>query len=333
MGISLRHRDFLKEVDFTPAEWCHLLDLAGQLKTARRTGTEIPALTGRNIALVFEKTSTRTRCAFEVAAYEQGARVTYLDGQSSQLGHKESIADTARVLARLYDGIEYRGWGQERVEEFAHHADVPVWNGLTTQWHPTQSLCDLLTMREHAVKPDAEITLAYLGDAGNNVGNSLLVGAAMLGMDVRMVAPAAHQTPPSVLAQARAVAERTGARVMITEDVDAGVADADFVYTDVWVSMGEPKDTWTARVAALRPYQVNATLLQRTGNPDVRFMHCLPALHDRSTTVGEDVYQATGMDGLEVTHDVFESERSIVFAQSENRMHTIKAVLVATLAG
>jgi ornithine carbamoyltransferase len=331
MSYNLRNRSFLKELDFSPAEWRHLLGLAAALKRAKYAGTERPRLAGRNLALIFEKTSTRTRCAFEVAAHDQGAHVTFLDPVSSQLGHKESVADTARVLGRLYDGIEYRGFGQPVVETLAGNAGVPVWNGLTDEWHPTQSLCDLLTMREHCAKHDTEIAFAYCGDAHNNVANSLLVAGAMLGMDVRMVAPPSRWNPPDVVKRARAIAEDTGARITQTADAGAGVRGVDFVYTDVWLSMGEPKQAWAERIDLLGPYQVNAELLRATGNPAVRFMHCLPAFHDRQTTLGEQLYEQTGLGELEVTDEVFESPASIVFDQAENRMHTIKAVLVATL--
>ncbi|WP_168582750.1 ornithine carbamoyltransferase [Gephyromycinifex aptenodytis] len=331
MAFSLRHRNFLKELDFTPQEWRHLLQLANDLKRAKYAGIEVPRLRGKNIALIFEKTSTRTRCAFEVAAYDQGAGVTYLDPSGSQIGHKESMKDTARVLGRMYDGIEYRGSSQELVETLGEFAGVPVWNGLTNEWHPTQMLADQLTMREFSVKPDREIAYAYLGDARNNVGNSLLISGAMMGMDVRMVAPKELQNSAEIVAKAREIAETTGARITITDDVKAGVAGADFLYTDVWVSMGEPKEVWNERIEMLRDYQINAELMAATGNPETKFMHCLPAFHDRNTKVGEDLFQATGMEALEVTDEVFESEASIVFDQAENRMHTIKAVLVATL--
>lgn len=333
MGFNLRNRSFLKEVDFTPKEWTFLLDLAAELKVAKYAGSEQPRLTGKNIALIFEKTSTRTRCAFEVAAFDQGARVTYLDPSGSQIGHKESMADTARVLGRMYDGIEYRGAAQTNVETLAAYAGVPVWNGLTDEWHPTQTLCDMLTMREHCGKPDQEISFAYLGDARNNVGNSLLVAGAMMGMDVRIVAPQKLWNHPDVVAQALEIADDTGARIRHTESVDEGVAGVDFLYTDVWVSMGEPKEVWDERIELLRPYQVTMDVVKATGNPRVKFMHCLPAFHDRHTTVGEDIFQKTGLDALEVTDEVFESRHSIVFDQAENRMHTIKAVLVATLGG
>jgi ornithine carbamoyltransferase len=331
MAFTLRHRNFLKELDFTPREWRHLLALSADLKAAKYAGTERQRLRGKNIALIFEKTSTRTRCAFEVAAYDQGAQVTYLEPSGSQIGHKESMKDTARVLGRMYDGIEYRGSAQENVEILGKYAGVPVWNGLTDEWHPTQMLCDMLTMREWSDKADGEISFAYLGDARNNVGNSLLVSGAMMGMDVRMVAPRTLWNEDAVVAQARAIAERTGARITHTEDVAEGVRGADFLYTDVWVSMGEPKEVWDERIALLKDYQVNSAMLEMTGNPAVRFMHCLPAFHDRNTAVGADIYEKTGMDALEVTDEVFESEASIVFDQAENRMHTIKAILVATL--
>lgn len=331
MAFNLRNRSFVKELDVTPTEWKHLLDLAASLKAAKYAGTEQPRLVGKNIALIFEKTSTRTRCAFEVAAFDQGARVTYLDPSGSQIGHKESMKDTARVLGRMYDGIEYRGSSQEHVETLARFAGVPVWNGLTDDWHPTQTLCDMLTMREHCGKPDSEIAFAYLGDARNNVGNSLLVAGAMMGMDVRIVAPRQQWNHDEVVAKAKAIAAATGARITHTEDVEAGVAGVDVLYTDVWVSMGEPKEIWDERIGLLKPYQVNMAVVQATGNPGVKFMHCLPAFHDRNTTVGEEIYQRTGLESLEVTDEVFESEHSIVFDQAENRMHTIKAVLVATL--
>ena len=333
MTNNLSGRNFLKEVDFTAPEWLELLTLSASLKEDKAAGRELKHLRGKNIALIFEKTSTRTRCAFEVAAFDQGAHVTYLDSSGSQIGHKESMKDTARVLGRMYDGIQYRGSRQELVETLGEFAGVPVWNGLTDQWHPTQSLCDMLTMRESCPKPDREIVFAYCGDARNNVGNSLLLGGALMGMDVRMVAPRELWNTDEVIAAATAIAETTGARITHTEDVGEGVAGVDFVYTDVWVSMGEPKEKWAERIELLHPYQVNADLMKRTGNPDVRFMHCLPAFHDRQTTVGEQLFQATGRDALEVTDEVFESEASIVFDQAENRMHSIKAILVATLGG
>ncbi|WGY04501.1 ornithine carbamoyltransferase [Nocardioides sp. QY071] len=331
MASPLRNRSFLKELDLTPEEWRYLLDLAAALKTAKRAGTEQPRLAGKNIALIFEKTSTRTRCAFEAAAHDQGAHVTYLDPTGSQIGHKESMADTARVLGRMYDGIEFRGSRQADVEVLAQRSGVPVWNGLTDEWHPTQALCDMLTMREHAAKPDQAISFAYLGDARNNVGNSLLVAGAMMGMDVRVVAPRALWPADGVVARARQLAEQTAAQLLLTDDVGEGVAGVDFLYTDVWLSMGEPKERWPERIALLRDYQVDMAVVKATGNPDVRFLHCLPAFHDRHTTVGEEIFQQTGLTALEVTDEVFESRHSIVFDQAENRMHTIKAVLVATL--
>jgi ornithine carbamoyltransferase len=328
---NLRNRNFLKELDFTPGDWKLLLDLSASLKSAKYTGTEQPRLVGKNIALIFEKTSTRTRCAFEVAAFDQGAHVTYLDPTGSQIGHKESMKDTARVLGRYYDGIEYRGSKQELVEILGEFAGVPVWNGLTDEWHPTQMLCDMLTMREHVDKPDRDITFAYCGDARNNMGNSLLVTGAMMGMDVRIVGPRVRWNDDAIVQQARDIAARSGARITHTEDVGEGVRGVDYVCTDVWVSMGEPKEVWSERVELLTPYQVNAALMAATENPDAKFMHCLPAFHDRNTTVGEQIYQQTGMAALEVTDEVFESPASIVFDQAENRMHTIKAVMVATL--
>jgi ornithine carbamoyltransferase len=330
--VNLRHRNFLKELDFTPPEWKFLLGLSADLKAAKYVGTERQRLRGKNVALIFEKTSTRTRCAFEVAAYDQGAAITYLDPSGSQIGHKESMADTARVLGRYYDGIEYRGSAHANVEVLGDHAGVPVWNGLTDDWHPTQSLCDVLTMREHTPKPDREIAFAYCGDARNNVGNSLLVAGAMTGMDVRMVAPEQLRNEDAVVRAAREVAEGTGARITLTSDVEEGVRGVDYLYTDVWVSMGEPKEVWDERIGLLRPYQVNMDMVRTTGNPSVRFMHCLPAFHDDKTVVGKEIAEKTGLsDGLEVSHEVFESPHSIVFDQAENRMHTIKAIMVATL--
>lgn len=331
MPHPLHGRSFLKELDFTPEEWRSLLDLSADLKAEKRSGTETQRLAGKNIALIFEKTSTRTRCSFEVAAFDQGAHVTYLEPSGSQMGHKESVADTARVLGRFYDGIEYRGKSQEAVKILAAQSGVPVWNGLTDEWHPTQMLADQLTMREHSGKADGDIAFAYLGDARNNVGNSLLISGAMLGMDVRMVAPKELQNSAEIVATAREIAATTGARITITDDVAKGVKGADFIYTDVWVSMGEPKEVWDERIALLKDYQVNAALMAGTGNPDVKFLHCLPAFHDRGTKVGEDIFQKTGMTALEVTDEVFESPGSVVFDQAENRMHTIKAVMVATL--
>ena len=331
MTGSLTGRHFLKEQDFTPGEWRALLDLTGELKAARAAGTEVQRLSGANIALIFEKTSTRTRSAFEVAAHQQGAHVTQMDGNSSQLGHKESPADTARVLSRLFDGIEYRGAKQATVETIAKYSAVPVWNGLTDEWHPTQSLCDMFTMREASGKDDHDIAFAYVGDARFNVGCSLLIGGGLLGMDVRMVAPNKLQPPAEVVAAARELAEQTGARITLTEDLD-GVKGCDFLHTDIWVSMGEPESVWTERILLLKDYQVNTALMERTGVDDVKFMHCLPAYHNRDTSVGEQVFQRFGLPELEVTDEVFESEASIVFDQAENRMHSIKAILVATLS-
>ena len=331
MGSLLFGRHFLKELDFTAVEWGSLLELAAELKAAKKAGREVQRLVGKNIALIFEKTSTRTRCSFEVAAYDQGARVTYLDPSGSQMGHKESVADTARVLGRFYDGIEFRGKEQAHVETLAELSGVPVWNGLTDQWHPTQMLADQLTMIEHSGKPIQQIAFAYLGDARNNVANSLLISAALMGMDVRMVAPAQLQPETEIIDAAHDLAATSGARITITDDPTTGVAGVDFLYTDVWVSMGEPKEVWDERINLLRPYQINQALVQATGNPNVKFLHCLPAFHDRNTTVGQDIYTKTGMDGLEVTDDVFESPLNAAFDQAENRMHTIKAVMVATL--
>jgi ornithine carbamoyltransferase len=333
MAIDLRNRSLTKLLDFTPEEIRFLLALSADLKAAKASGREQPRLVGRNIALIFEKTSTRTRVAFEVAAYDQGAHVTYLGPSGTQIGHKESMKDTARVLGRLYDGIEYRGFGQEVVEELARYAGVPVWNGLTDEFHPTQILADVLTMSEHSAKPLAGIAYCYLGDARNNMGNSLLVGGAKLGMDVRLCAPPSLWPEDDLVETCRAIAADTGARITLTDDPAEGVAGVDFLYTDVWVSMGEDASVWEDRVRLLLPYQVNGDLIALTGNPDVKFMHCLPAFHDRETKVGAEMFQRFGLDGMEVTDEVFESERSIVWDQAENRMHTIKAVMVATIAG
>jgi len=329
--VNLKNRSFLKLLDFTPEEIQYLLDLAAELKADKKAGREHKTLVGKNIALIFEKTSTRTRCSFEVAAYDQGAHVTYLGPSGSQIGIKETMKDTARVLGRMYDGIEYRGFAQKTVEELSEYSGVPVWNGLTNEFHPTQILADFLTMREHSNKPLNQISYAYLGDARFNMGNSLLVGGAKMGMDVRVVAPKSLQPAAELVAECRKVAEQTGARITITDDVDAGVKGCDFIYTDIWVSMGEPDEVWKERISLLKPYQVNASLMKRTGNPDCKFMHCLPSYHNRDTKAGEDVYQKFGMDGVEVTEEVFESPASIVFDEAENRMHTIKAVMVATL--
>ncbi|MEU6658470.1 ornithine carbamoyltransferase [Streptomyces sp. NPDC046821] len=328
---DLTGRHFLKEVDFTAEEFRGLVDLAAELKAAKKAGTETRRLAGRNIALIFEKTSTRTRCAFEVAAADQGASTTYLDPTGSQMGHKESIRDTARVLGRMFDAIEYRGDSQPGVEELAAFAGVPVYNGLTDDWHPTQMLADVLTMTEHSSKPLAEIAFAYLGDARFNMGNSYLVTGALLGMDVRIVAPRAYWPSEEIIAQARKLAETSGARLTLTEDVAEGVAGADFVATDIWVSMGEPKEVWAERIKALAPYAVTMDVLRATGNADVKFMHCLPAFHDLGTKVGREIHETYGLESLEVTDEVFESAHSVVFDEAENRLHTIKAVMVATL--
>ncbi len=331
MTDLLKNRSFLKLLDFTPEEIEYLLDLAADLKRAKKEGTEKPRLTGKNIALIFEKTSTRTRCAFEVAAHDQGAHVTYLGPTGSQIGVKESMRDTARVLGRMFDGIEYRGFGQDIVEELAQYAGVPVWNGLTNEFHPTQILADFLTMREHTDKPLNQVSYAYLGDARYNMGNSLLVGGAKMGMDVRIVAPKALQPAKELVDQCQAIARETGARITITDNPEAGVKGCDFVLTDVWVSMGEPAEVWKERIGLLKRYQVNSALMAATGNPACKFMHCLPAYHNLETKVGREVYEKFGLDGVEVTEEVFESPASIVFDEAENRMHTIKAVMVATL--
>lgn len=330
--VNLRNRHFLKEVDFSAGELEHLLRLSAALKMVKYAGTEVPQLTGKEIALIFEKTSTRTRSAFEVAAYDQGAHVTYLDPSGSQIGHKESIADTARVLGRMYDGIEFRGSAQSAVEELARYAGVPVYNGLTDEWHPTQMLADFLTMHEASHKPYDALSYCYMGDARSNVGRSLLVMGAIMGADVRICGPQELLPPADVRAIAEQRATESGALVTVTDDPDEALPGADFVYTDVWVSMGEPKEVWDERVKLLAPYQVNSAAMKRTGNRRARFLHCLPAFHDANTTVGAQIMEHTGMrDGLEVTHEVFESPASIVFDQAENRLHTIKAVLVATL--
>ena len=330
---NLKGRSFCKELDFTTDEWLDLIQLAGELKAARREGREEQRLVGKHVALLFEKTSTRTRCAFEIAVAEQGGHTTYLDPSGSQIGHKESAADTARVLGRWYAGIEFRGSAQSDVETLAEHAGVPVFNGLTDDWHPTQMLADQLTMREHSEKPLQEVAFAFMGDARNNVGNSLLISGAMMGMDVRMVAPKELQNAEDIVAKAREIAAETGARITITDDPAEGVKGVDFIYTDVWVSLGEPKEIWAQRIELLKPYQVNRELMDAAGNPSVKFMHCLPAFHDLETSVGKEIHEEVGLEGIEVTHDVFESDASIVFDQAENRMHTIKAVLVALIVG
>lgn len=330
MGM-LKQKHFLKLLDYTPAEIQTLLDLAASLKAEKKNAAEQPRLTGKNIALIFEKTSTRTRCAFEVAAHDQGAHVTYLDSSGSQIGHKESIRDTARVLGRMYDAIEYRGYGQEIVEQLAEYAGVPVINGLTNEYHPTQMLADLLTMKENSKKPLNQIAYAYVGDARYNMGNSLLVAGAKMGMDVRIGAPRAFWPNDALVEQCRSIAKQTGARITLTEDAAAAVDQADFIHTDVWVSMGEAKETWKERIEQLRPYRVDARLMAASNNPEVKFMHCLPAIHNRDTQVGQWLFNEFSLDGAEVSEEVFESIASIVFEQAENRMHTIKAVLVALL--
>jgi ornithine carbamoyltransferase len=331
VGYNLRNRSFTKLLDFSPREIRYLLDLSRDLKRAKYGGYEQQHLKGKNIAIIFEKTSTRTRVAFEVAAYDQGAHVTYLGPSGTQIGHKESMKDTARVLGRIYDGIEYRGFGQEIVEELAQYAGVPVWNGLTDEFHPTQILADFLTMTEFSDKPLHDISYCYLGDARNNMGDSLLVGGAKMGMDVRLCGPKHLWPDKDLVKTSQAVAKETGAKVTLTDDPAVGVKGVDFLYTDVWVSMGEDPSVWDERVKLLKPYQVNAKLVTATGNPKVKFMHCLPAFHDRETKVGEEMFERFGLEGMEVTNDVFESERAIVWDQAENRMHTIKAVMVATI--
>ncbi|MCP4818263.1 MAG: ornithine carbamoyltransferase [Shimia sp.] len=330
MSFNLKGRSYLKIADFSQREMLFLLDLARDLKRAKYARAEQQSLVGKNIALIFEKTSTRTRCAFEVAAYDQGANITYLDPAGSQIGHKESMKDTARVLGRMFDGIEYRGAGQKMVQELSDYAGVPVYNGLTDEWHPTQMLAAMLTMVEHADKPRKDIAYAYIGDCRSNMGNSLLMLGAIMGCDVRMISPVGTQPEPEIQALAQERAAQTGARITITDDI-AAVEGADFVHTDVWVSMGEPKEVWAERIDMLMPYQVNMDLMKRTGNPNAKFMHCLPAFHNLETKVGRDIHEQFGITEMEVTEDVFESHMNIAFEQAENRMHTIKAVLVATL--
>ena len=331
MAFNLRNRNFLKLLDFTPEEVKFLLELSKELKAAKYAGTERQRLKGKNVVLLFAKDSTRTRCAFEVAALDQGAGVTYLGPSGSQMGKKESMKDTARVLGRMYDGIEYRGYGQEIVEELGAYAGVPVWNGLTNEFHPTQILADFLTIMEHSNKPLRDVTLAYLGDARNNMGNSLMVGCAKMGMKFRAVAPKKLWPEEKLVEQCKEIAKETGATITLTEDPVEGVKGADFLYTDVWVSMGEPDEVWNERINMMKPYQINMEMIKNTGNPDVKFMHCLPAFHNRETTVGEEIFQKFGLESMEVTEDVFESKHSIVFDEAENRLHTIKAVMVATL--
>lgn len=321
----------MKLLDFTPEEIKFLLTLAVDLKKAKYTGTEQPTLKGKNIVLLFEKDSTRTRCSFEVAALDQGAHVTYLGPSGSQMGKKESMKDTARVLGRIYDGIEYRGYSQEIVEALGKYSGVPVWNGLTTEFHPTQILADFMTMMEHCDKPLNKMSFCFLGDAHNNVGNSLMVGAAKMGMDFRAAAPKECQPDKKLVEECKKIAKETGAKITITDDVDKAVKGVDFLYTDVWVSMGEPAEVWAQRIKLLSPYQVNASVVKKTGNPNVKFLHCLPSFHNRETVIGEDIYQKYGIEAMEVTDEVFESPMSIVFDEAENRLHTIKAVMVATL--
>lgn len=331
MAFNLRNRNLLTLMDFTTKEINFLLKLSLDLKAAKYAGTEQQKLKGKNIALIFEKASTRTRCAFETAAYDQGANVTYLGPSGSQIGKKESMKDTARVLGRMYDGIEYRGFAQEKVNDLGTFSGVPVWNGLTTEFHPTQVLADFMTMIEHSNKPLNKIKFAYLGDAKNNMGNSLMVGGAKMGMDVRLVAPKSVQPEAELVAQCKSTAKETGAKITITDNVAEGVKDVDFLYTDVWVSMGEPDKVWEERTKLLKPYQINSKVIKLTGNPKVKFMHCLPAFHNRETIIGEEIFQKYGLNGMEVTEEVFESEASIVFDEAENRVHTIKAIMVATL--
>lgn len=331
MAFNLRNRNFLKLLDFTPQEIKYLLQLSADLKKAKYAGTEQQRLKGKNIVLLFEKDSTRTRCAFEVAALDQGAHVTYLGPSGSQMGKKESMKDTARVLGRMYDGIEYRGYGQDIVEALGKYAGVPVWNGLTNEFHPTQILADFLTMQEHSDKPLHQISFAFLGDARNNMGNSLMVGAAKMGMDFRAVGPKELHPNEELVATCRAIAKETGAKITVTDSVAEGVKGVDFLYTDVWVSMGEPAEEWARRIKMMTPYQVNMQMMKMTGNPNVKFMHCLPAFHNRETAVGEDIFQKFGLAEMEVSEEVFESPNSIVFDEAENRLHTIKAVMVATL--
>ncbi len=331
MSFQLKNRHFLKLLDFTPEEINYLLELSFELKKTRNAGSEKQYLMGKNIALIFEKSSTRTRCSFEVAAFDQGARVTYLGPSGSQIGSKESMKDTARVLGRMYDGIEYRGYGQHIIDDLAKYSGVPVWNGLTNEFHPTQVLADLMTMMEHSKKPLHEIKFCYLGDARNNMGNSLMVGSAKMGIDFRAAAPKQCQPKDELVNVCKNIASETGAKITLTEDIYKAVKNVDFLYTDVWVSMGEPDSVWEERIKLLKPYQINKKVLEITGNPNVKFLHCLPAFHNRETKVGEEIYKKFGLEAMEVTDEVFESEASIVFDEAENRVHTIKAVMVATL--
>ena len=332
MAINLYKRHFLKLLDFTPEEIGYLLYLAGKLKRDKKEGVEKKYLKGKNIALIFEKSSTRTRSAFEVASFDQGARVSYIGPTGSQIGHKETMKDTARVLGRMYDGIEYRGYGQSIIEELAAYAGVPVWNGLTNEFHPTQILADFMTMMESSKKTLDKLSLCYLGDARYNMGNSLMVGSAKMGVDFRIAAPKSYQPSKKLVDQCKEIAATTGAKITITDDLKIAVKNTDFLYTDVWVSMGEPDSVWEERISALKPYQVNKKTIMATNNPNVKFLHCLPAFHNRDTKVGEEIFQKFGLDGMEVTEEVFESDCSIVFDEAENRLHTIKAVMVATLS-
>jgi ornithine carbamoyltransferase len=331
MSFNLRNRNFLKELDFTPQELKFLLDLAIDLKKAKYAGTEQPRLKGKNIALIFEKASTRTRCAFETAAFDQGACVTYLGPEGSHIGKKETMKDTARVLGRMYDGIEYRGFGQSIVEELGKYAGVPVWNGLTNEFHPTQILADFMTMMEHSDKPLNKISFCYCGDARFNMGNSLMIGAAKMGMDFRAAAPGKYWPSQELIDASLEIAGETGAKILLTENAEEAVRNVDFIYTDVWVSMGEPTNLWEERIREMLPYQVNKELMDKSRNPDVKFMHCLPAFHNADTQVGKEIHASYGLNGMEVTEEVFESPASIVFDEAENRLHTIKAVMVATL--
>ncbi len=331
MAFNLRNRNFLKLLDFTPREIQYMLKLAADLKAAKYAGTEQQRLKGKNVVLLFEKDSTRTRCSFEVAAYDQGANVTYLGPAGSQMGKKESMKDTARVLGRIYDGIEYRGYSQEIVETLGKYAGVPVWNGLTTEFHPTQILADFLTMMENTDKPLSEVSFAYLGDARNNMGNSLMVGAAKMGMDFRAIAPKQYLPEQELVNTCLEIAKETGAKITLTDNIDEGVKGVDFLYSDVWVSMGEPEEEWAKRINLMKPYQVNMDVVKKTGNKNVKFLHCLPSFHNRETRIGEEIYQKFGVPEMEVTDEVFESPMSLVFEEAENRLHTIKAVMVATL--
>ncbi len=331
MAFNLRNRNFLTLLDFTPKEIRFLLELSADLKKAKYNGTEQPRLEGKNIALIFEKASTRTRCAFEVAAYDQGAHVTYLGPTGSQIGKKETMKDTARVLGRMYDGIEYRGFGQPIVEELGKYAGVPVWNGLTNEYHPTQILADLLTIMENISKPLEDVIFTYVGDGRNNMANSLMIGCAKMGMDFRLVAPKVVHPDADLVKQCEEIAAQTGAKIMITEDIDKGVKDTDVIYTDVWVSMGEPEEVWKQRIELLKPYQVNMEMMNKTGKKSTLFMHCLPSFHNTDTVIGKEIFEKFGIDAMEATDEVFECENSVVFDEAENRMHTIKAVMVATL--